>query len=72
MKSDMPSNELFTRRETLAAGGAVALFTSAGNGAVTQSAKDMGGASGIGSLYYDTTANKLRVNTGGSTWVDLQ
>ncbi len=25
----------------------------------------------IGSLYYDTTANKLRVNTGGSTWVDL-
>jgi len=25
----------------------------------------------VGSLYYDTTANKLRVNTGGSTWVDL-
>ena len=25
----------------------------------------------LGSLYYDTTANKLRVNTGGSTWVDL-
>ena len=25
----------------------------------------------LGSIYYDTTANKLRVNTGGSTWVDL-
>ena len=25
----------------------------------------------IGSLYYDTTDNKLRVNTSGSTWVDL-
>jgi hypothetical protein len=25
----------------------------------------------IGSLYFDTTAKKLRVNTGGSTWVDL-
>jgi hypothetical protein len=24
-----------------------------------------------GCLYYDTTTNKLRVNTGGSTWVDL-
>ena len=24
-----------------------------------------------GTLYYDTTRNKLRVNTGGSTWVDL-
>jgi hypothetical protein len=24
-----------------------------------------------GSIYFDTTANKLRVNTGGSTWVDL-
>jgi hypothetical protein len=24
-----------------------------------------------GSLYFDTTANKLRVNTGSSTWVDL-
>jgi hypothetical protein len=24
-----------------------------------------------GSLYFDTAANKLRVNTGGSTWVDL-
>ena len=25
----------------------------------------------LGSIYYDTTANKLRVNTGGSTWADL-
>jgi hypothetical protein len=24
-----------------------------------------------GSLYFDTATNKLRVNTGGSTWVDL-
>lgn len=24
-----------------------------------------------GSLYFDTTTNKLRVNTGGATWVDL-
>ncbi len=24
-----------------------------------------------GSIYYDTTTNKLRLNTGGSTWVDL-
>lgn len=24
-----------------------------------------------GSIYYDTTTNKLRVNTGASTWVDL-
>jgi len=24
-----------------------------------------------GSVYYNTTTNKLRVNTGGSTWVDL-
>ena len=24
-----------------------------------------------GSMYYDTTTNKLRVNTGGTTWVDL-
>jgi hypothetical protein len=25
----------------------------------------------VGTIYYDTTAKKLRVNTGGSTWVDL-
>ena len=25
----------------------------------------------LGSMYYDTTRNKLRVNTGGSRWVDL-
>jgi len=25
----------------------------------------------LGTIYYDTTANKLRVNTGGSRWVDL-
>ena len=25
----------------------------------------------LGTIYYDTTANKLRVNTGGSTWEDL-
>ncbi|MCK5803447.1 MAG: hypothetical protein KAI66_11470 [Lentisphaeria bacterium] len=25
----------------------------------------------IGSMYYDTSTNKLRVNTGGSKWVDL-
>ena len=25
----------------------------------------------LGSIYYDTTVNKLRVNTGGATWVDL-
>lgn len=25
----------------------------------------------LGSLYYDTTTNKLRVNTGGSTWVAI-
>jgi len=24
-----------------------------------------------GSLYFDTTTNKLRVNTGGLMWVDL-
>jgi hypothetical protein len=25
----------------------------------------------IGTMYYDTSTNKLRLNTGGSTWVDL-
>ena len=25
----------------------------------------------LGSIYYDTAAKKLRVNTGGSTWLDL-
>jgi hypothetical protein len=24
-----------------------------------------------GSIYYNTATNKLQVNTGGSTWVDL-
>lgn len=40
MKSGKPSEQPVTRREALAAGGAVALFASAGTGAVTQPAED--------------------------------
>ncbi|MBL7044205.1 MAG: hypothetical protein ISR77_36585, partial [Pirellulaceae bacterium] len=40
MKSGKPSKQLVTRREALAAGGAVALFTSAGAGADTHPVED--------------------------------